>query len=77
MRRREELKTREAASSTSDSRKEINPALAGISATRGKKGYYKILYKKKVWKKWREKWNLPTVKILGKENNYSEVNTKQ
>jgi hypothetical protein len=34
MRRREELKTREAASSTRDSRKEISPALAGISATK-------------------------------------------
>jgi hypothetical protein len=64
MRRREELKTREAASSTRDSRKEISPALAGISAIRGK-GCYKILYKK-VWKKWRERWNSPTVKIIGK-----------
>jgi hypothetical protein len=43
MRRREELKTREAASSTRDSRKEINPALAGISATRGK-GYDQVPY---------------------------------
>jgi hypothetical protein len=50
MRRREELKTREAASSTRDSRKEISPALAGISATR-EKGYDKVLYEKKVWKK--------------------------